>query len=118
MTAASAATVDVLCLPLFQYPLDTVLTIVLTQSLTIAAAAVDVLWTSGALYDDAEHDRLAKAEATRLQKLKADPELPLVYLDVAIKGEKVGRIEMVLFTKEAPRAAENFRQLCTGEERA
>lgn len=37
-----------------------------------------------------------------------------MYFDVSIKGVPQGRITMVLFTKDAPRAAENFRQLCTG----
>lgn len=39
----------------------------------------------------------------------------LVYLDVEIKKQPVGRIEMALFPHISPRAAENFRQLCTGE---
>jgi peptidyl-prolyl isomerase D len=54
------------------------------------------------------------SEASRLEALKKDPTLPLVYLDVAIKGKHVGRILIVLFTKDSPRAAENFRALCTG----
>jgi cyclophilin family peptidyl-prolyl cis-trans isomerase len=33
----------------------------------------------------------------------------MVFLDVEIKGQPVGRIEMVLFTDVSPRAAENFR---------
>ena len=41
--------------------------------------------------------------------------MQLVYFDVTISGQAVGRIEMVLFTDVSPRAAENFRQLCTGE---
>ena len=32
-----------------------------------------------------------------------------------IKGEPIGRMLFVLFIDEAPLAAENFRQLCTGE---
>ncbi|GIL90435.1 hypothetical protein Vretifemale_18044 [Volvox reticuliferus] len=55
------------------------------------------------------------AELNRLRNLFEDQSLPLVYLDVAIKGVYAGRIEMVLFAKDAPRAAENFRLLCTGE---
>ncbi|PNH00593.1 Peptidyl-prolyl cis-trans isomerase CYP18-4, partial [Tetrabaena socialis] len=38
-----------------------------------------------------------------------------VWLDVAINGTLLGRIEVVLFAKRAPRTAENFRLLCTGE---
>ena len=40
------------------------------------------------------------------------PPLPL---DVAIGGQPAGRIPMELFADIAPRTAENFRQLCTGE---
>lgn len=50
-----------------------------------------------------------------MSRLKANTTLPLVFFDVAIKGMEVGRIEMALFTDQSPRAAENFRALCTGE---
>ncbi|XP_035722502.1 peptidyl-prolyl cis-trans isomerase D-like isoform X2 [Vespa mandarinia] len=40
---------------------------------------------------------------------------PLVFLDVAIGTEKVGRIVIELFKDVTPRTAENFRALCTGE---
>lgn len=40
---------------------------------------------------------------------------PQVYMDVAINGTHIGRVEVVLFVKEAPRCAENFRQLFTGQ---
>lgn len=56
------------------------------------------------MYDDAQRDAAAAAEAKRLQDLRNNEELPLVYLDVAIKGKPVGRIHFVLFTKESPRA--------------
>lgn len=46
--------------------------------------------------------------------LRFKSDLPLVYMDVSIKGWGVGRIEMVLFKDSAPMAAENFRALCTG----
>lgn len=54
-------------------------------------------------------------ETARLKRLKADKRLPLVYFDVEIKGRKVGRIEMVLFTDVSPRCAHNFHLLVTGE---
>lgn len=60
-------------------------------------------------------ERKEMDEKTRLAKLKANESLPLVYFDVEIKGRPVGRIEMVLYTDISPRAAENFRQLVTGE---
>eukprot|EP00877_Chromochloris_zofingiensis_P014813 jgi/Chrzof1/9586/Cz04g08140.t1 len=72
-------------------------------------------WTSGALYSDAAKHQLIGAEQQRVTALKNDTSMPLVYLDVAIKGSYIGRITMVLFSKEAPRAANNFRALCTGE---
>lgn len=61
-------------------------------------------FTSGALYSDAARSTAAANEAARLQALKSNEELPLVWLDVSIKGKPVGRIHFVLFTKEAPRA--------------
>lgn len=44
------------------------------------------------------------------RELRLNESLPLVYFDVEIKGELMGRIEMVLFTDTSPRHAENFRQ--------
>ncbi|KAF1818978.1 uncharacterized protein K489DRAFT_85259 [Dissoconium aciculare CBS 342.82] len=41
--------------------------------------------------------------------------LPRVFLDVNIGQESVGRLVIELYTQHAPRTAENFRQLCTGE---
>lgn len=41
----------------------------------------------------------------------------VVFLDFALFDEPVGRVKIVLETEEAPRASENFRQLCTGEHR-
>ena len=42
---------------------------------------------------------------------------PVVFFDVTIGGQPAGRIRMELFKSQVPRAAENFRQLCTGEYR-
>ena len=42
-------------------------------------------------------------------------ECPRVYMDVSIGGVAVGRIEIVLRHDVAPKTAENFRCLCTGE---
>lgn len=71
-------------------------------------------WTSGALYNEFEREAQVAAEKRRLEALRKDEDLPLVWLDVAIKGKHIGRIHFVLFMKDSPRAAENFRQLCTG----
>jgi len=38
-----------------------------------------------------------------------------VFIDVEIDGKPAGRIEIILFDDVAPRSAENFRKLCTGE---
>ena len=40
---------------------------------------------------------------------------PIVFFDVAIGGEPLGRIKIELFADTVPRTAENFRQFCTGE---
>lgn len=40
---------------------------------------------------------------------------PRVYVDVSIGGEMEGRIVIELFASVVPKAAENFRALCTGE---
>ncbi|XP_024944752.1 peptidyl-prolyl cis-trans isomerase D isoform X2 [Cephus cinctus] len=40
---------------------------------------------------------------------------PIVFLDIAVGPEKVGRIVLELFKDTVPRTAENFRALCTGE---
>ena len=41
--------------------------------------------------------------------------LPRVYFDMAIGGQKAGRIVMELRADVVPKTAENFRVLCTGE---
>ena len=43
------------------------------------------------------------------------PENPRVYFDVTIGGKAAGRIVMELRADVAPKTAENFRALCTGE---
>jgi peptidyl-prolyl isomerase F (cyclophilin D) len=43
------------------------------------------------------------------------PENPRVFFDVTIGGKPAGRIVMELRADVAPKTAENFRALCTGE---
>lgn len=46
----------------------------------------------------------------------ADPQPdPVVFFDLTLAGEPLGRIKMELFATTTPRTAENFRQFCTGE---
>ncbi|KAF4555756.1 Peptidyl-prolyl cis-trans isomerase H [Elsinoe fawcettii] len=45
------------------------------------------------------------------------PTNPVVFFDLKLGGEPLGRIKMELFNDITPRTAENFRQLCTGEYR-
>lgn len=40
---------------------------------------------------------------------------PIVFFDIALGGEPLGRIKFELFADSVPRTAENFRQFCTGE---
>ncbi|KIY03624.1 uncharacterized protein Z520_00315 [Fonsecaea multimorphosa CBS 102226] len=40
---------------------------------------------------------------------------PIVFFDIQIGGEPLGRIKMHLFANTVPKTAENFRQFCTGE---
>ncbi|RQM05844.1 hypothetical protein DH86_00002149 [Scytalidium sp. 3C] len=40
---------------------------------------------------------------------------PLVFFDITLGGEPLGRITMELFADVVPKTAENFRQFCTGE---
>jgi peptidyl-prolyl isomerase D len=82
----------------------------------------DLPWKSGAVYSRQEalkfgaaEEAREAAERKRREELRADMSRPIVYLDVSIKGDPAGRMEFVLFTKEAPLAAENFRALCTCE---
>ena len=40
---------------------------------------------------------------------------PVVFLDIAVDGQALGRITFELFADQVPKTAENFRALCTGE---
>ncbi|TEA22502.1 Peptidyl-prolyl cis-trans isomerase H [Colletotrichum sidae] len=40
---------------------------------------------------------------------------PLVFFDITLGGEPLGRITFELFQDVVPKTAENFRQFCTGE---
>ena len=40
---------------------------------------------------------------------------PVVFFDIAIGGDEIGRVEMTLRDDVCPKTCENFRALCTGE---
>ncbi|KAG1677656.1 hypothetical protein FOA52_010439 [Chlamydomonas sp. UWO 241] len=72
-------------------------------------------WTSGALFQGTVRERMAEEDRRRLLALAQDENLPLVYLDVGLNNLFLGRVYVTLFKGQSPLAAENFRQLCTGE---
>uniref|UniRef100_A0A452IV20 Peptidyl-prolyl cis-trans isomerase n=3 Tax=Durocryptodira TaxID=1579337 RepID=A0A452IV20_9SAUR len=47
--------------------------------------------------------------------LAANPNNPVVFFDVSIGGQEIGRMKVELFADVVPKTAENFRQFCTGE---
>ncbi|KAJ5915341.1 Peptidyl-prolyl cis-trans isomerase H [Penicillium verhagenii] len=49
------------------------------------------------------------------ESMVINPSNPVVFFDVALAGEPLGRVKMELFAHVTPRTAENFRQFCTGE---
>jgi peptidyl-prolyl isomerase H (cyclophilin H) len=53
--------------------------------------------------------------ATSWHERPVNGENPVVFFDVTIGGASAGRITFELFADVAPRTAENFRQMCTGE---
>ena len=48
-------------------------------------------------------------------RAKRSPDNPIVYFDIAIGGQPIGRIQMELFLDVVPATTENFRRFCTGE---
>ncbi|KAF2679521.1 peptidyl-prolyl cis-trans isomerase H [Lentithecium fluviatile CBS 122367] len=57
----------------------------------------------------------AQTSSVTTEKVPRNPENPIVYFDIAIGGQRVGRIQMELFLDVVPATAENFRRFCTGE---
>ncbi|KAM8753977.1 peptidyl-prolyl cis-trans isomerase H [Acanthopagrus latus] len=52
-----------------------------------------------------------------IQVQPTNPNNPIVFFDITIGGQDVGRMKMELFADVVPKTAENFRQFCTGEYR-
>jgi peptidyl-prolyl isomerase H (cyclophilin H) len=48
-------------------------------------------------------------------KARQHPDNPIVYFDIAIGAQPIGRIQMELFIDIVPATSENFRRFCTGE---
>ena len=90
----------------------------------VRAAGEGIPWVSGAVFTPAEAAAVAEIEAATKRAIterRERPDNPRVFFEVDIEysdatGERGGgRIEFVLYRHEAPRAAENFRAMCTGE---
>jgi peptidyl-prolyl isomerase H (cyclophilin H) len=58
---------------------------------------------------------MASAHSTTNGLFLLHSDNPVVFLDVSIGGQIIGRIKIELFADLVPKTAENFRQLCTGE---
>uniref|UniRef100_A0A3Q2Y8J5 Peptidyl-prolyl cis-trans isomerase n=2 Tax=Hippocampus comes TaxID=109280 RepID=A0A3Q2Y8J5_HIPCM len=59
---------------------------------------------------------LFKLEVSGIMSVQAtNPNNPIVFFDITIGGQDVGRMKIELFADVVPRTAENFRQFCTGE---
>ncbi|CAH8430243.1 unnamed protein product [Heterobilharzia americana] len=46
-----------------------------------------------------------------------NPKNPVVFFDVTVGGQEIGRMQFELFQDIVPKTVENFRQFCTGEYR-
>ncbi|XP_041127453.1 ranBP2-like and GRIP domain-containing protein 4 isoform X4 [Polyodon spathula] len=58
--------------------------------------------------------RLNAGQVSRVMELSMESN-PVVYFDISLDDEPMGRITMELFSHIVPKTAENFRALCTGE---
>lgn len=76
--------------------------------------------TEGQSDSIAIHNDAVLAVSTAVSGRLSDPERgdepnPVVFFDITISGEAVGRIVMELFKSVVPKTADNFRRLCIGE---
>merc|ERR1719298_90948 len=70
------------------------------------------MFASAAAFTTRSAPRLATRAFSGSSHLMANPK---VYFDMEVGGEEVGRITFELRADVAPKTAENFRALCTGE---
>ena len=78
----------------------------------------NIPWTSGAIFSQHEYDvALAAIAADKSERLARRNQKgnAHVFIDVSLNDGPACRIEFVLYMHIAPLAAENFRQMCTGE---
>ncbi|KAI8941489.1 Peptidyl-prolyl cis-trans isomerase H [Plenodomus lindquistii] len=57
----------------------------------------------------------APVASSAAAKPKRHADNPVVYFDIAIGGQAIGRIQMELFLDVVPATSENFRRFCTGD---
>ncbi|KAL8198588.1 UNVERIFIED_CONTAM: hypothetical protein K2H54_016986 [Gekko kuhli] len=57
----------------------------------------------------------SRSELVTMAVLASNPNNPVVFFDITIGGQEVGRMKVELFADVVPKTAENFRQFCTGE---
>ena len=72
--------------------------------------------------DDSAHDAAAggtgdnkKYRGTPGPDIPPKEGNPIVFMDINVAHERLGRVVFELFADEVPKTAENFRALCTGE---
>ena len=96
---------------------------------TVRGSGPELPWVSGMVVTPQEAAAMREEEAAKKRALverRERPGNPKVYFDVQISyntpsaadgvpAAAGGRIEFVLYAHESPRAAENFRAMCTGE---
>jgi peptidylprolyl isomerase len=66
-------------------------------------------------YEECKEKALALQDDEDRPPVHYLPSLPRVFLDIAVGTKPPFRLVFALYTDSAPKTAENFRQLCTGE---